>query len=268
LRRTLSLPPGKLESLRSLLRSWKNVHKAKKVSIQSLIGKLNWASRVIIDGRTFLQNIINLLQKANESHHHIRISKAARADISWWAGALDVFHGFSPFVCDIPLPSFSFASDACLSGGGAHFKHDWVYFKWAVDFPEYANAHINVLELITVLESAKRWGYLWEGLHIRVVSDNSATVAAINKGTSRSTGLMLLVHELFWLSVRHSFKLSASFIPGIDNVLADRISRLDNLQEACEARLLLASFTPSVVFCALHMSPMAFLSLQDTWSRG
>ena len=78
--------------------------------------------------------------------------------------------------------------------------------------------------------------------------------------------MLALVHELFWLSVRHSFKLSASFIPGVENVLADRISRLDYFQEACEARLLLAGFSPSVVFCAKYMSPMTFLSLQDTWS--
>jgi hypothetical protein len=208
------------------------------------------------------------LQKATESHHHIRISKAARADIFWWAGALDVFHGFSPFVCDIPVPSYSFASDACLSGGGAHFKQDWVYFKWSVDFPEFTEAHINVLKLKTVLESVKRWGHLWEGLHIWVVSDTSATVAAVNKGTSRSPDLLNLVHELFWLSVCHSFKLSASFIPGVENVFADRISRLDYFQEACEARLLLAGFSPSVIFCAKHMSPMTFLSLQDTWNRG
>jgi hypothetical protein len=120
----------------------------------------------------------------------------------------------------------------------------------------------------TVLENAKRWGHLWEGLHIRVVSDNSATVAAVNKGTSRSSDLLSIVHELFWLSVRYSFKLSASFIPGVENVLADRISRLDYFQEACEARLLLAGFTPSVIFCAKHMSPLAFSSLQDTWNRG
>jgi hypothetical protein len=49
-RRTLSLPKNKLLSLRSLLLSWKNRHKATKVSIQSLVGKLNWAARVVFGG--------------------------------------------------------------------------------------------------------------------------------------------------------------------------------------------------------------------------
>jgi hypothetical protein len=45
-------------------------------------------------------------------------------------------------------PSFEFSSDACLSGGGAHFLDDWFYVNWRVDGPLYAQAHINVLRAI------------------------------------------------------------------------------------------------------------------------
>jgi hypothetical protein len=149
-----------------------------------------------------------------------------------------------------------------------HYIVSPTYHHFIKDFPKFTDSHINVLELKTVLESARRWGHLWGGLHIRVLSDNSATVAAINKGTSRSSDLMPLVQDLFWLSVSGNFKLSANFIPGVDNILADRISRMDSYSEACEARIMLANFTPAVVYCASHMSPTAFLSLQDAWRRG
>ena len=99
-------------------------------------------------------------------------------------------------------------------------------------------------------------------------SDNSTTVAALNKGTSRSEDLLAIVQEIFWLSVRYCFKLSALFIPGKDNILADRISRLEFLPEAHEARWLLSNFTHTSVFCKDHMTPIAFIYLQDCWRRG
>ena len=129
------------------------------------------------------------------------------------------------------------------------------------------SAHINVLELKTVLEAAKRWGSQWSGLHVRVHSDNSATVASLNKGTSRSGGLLALVQEIFWLSVRYGFKLSAAHIPGVSNVLADRISRLHSLHEAFDARLLLAGFSSAVILCKSHMTAESFIFLQDQWRR-
>ena len=91
--RTLSLPADKLEKTKTLVRSWVGKHKTTKKALQSLVGKLNWAARVVLGGRTFLRNLINLLSMVKESHHYLRISKAARQDIVWWSNALVVFHG-------------------------------------------------------------------------------------------------------------------------------------------------------------------------------
>jgi hypothetical protein len=66
--------------------------------------------------------------------------------------------------------------------------------------PELASSHINVLELKTVEIAAELWGHQWEGRHIRVYSDNTATVACVNKGSSRSLDLLEIIHKLFWLS--------------------------------------------------------------------
>ena len=77
-----------------------------------------------------------------------------------------------------------------------------------------------------VYQSALRWGHLWSGAHILVRSNNAATVASINKGTSRSGEMLKIVEKLFWISVKFNFLLTAKFIPGVENVLADRISWL------------------------------------------
>jgi hypothetical protein len=150
LKRTLSLPPKKLNEIRELVECWSKKEKATKREFQKCVGKLNWAARVVRGGRSFMRNIIDLISKAKYPHHHIRLSSAAKNDISWWKTDLRVFHGVASFSCDQVLPSHEFATDACLSGGGGHFGQSWFYVSWFKDYPELVSAHINVLELKTV----------------------------------------------------------------------------------------------------------------------
>jgi hypothetical protein len=81
-----------------------------------------------------MRNLINLIGKLKQSHHRIRLTKAAKSDISWWVVGLDCFHRTTGFLCDSPLPSYEFATDSCLVGGGGHFGDKWFYVNWANDF--------------------------------------------------------------------------------------------------------------------------------------
>jgi hypothetical protein len=145
--RTLALPKDKLCALKSLLVKWSFKKKATKRDLQSIIGKLSWAARVVRGGRTFIRSMINLLPLVKEPTHYIRLSAMARSDLSWWLVAMDRFHGDTPFTVDKPLPNYEFATDACLSGGAAHFGRDWMYVSWSEDIPSVASSSINVLEL-------------------------------------------------------------------------------------------------------------------------
>ena len=221
---------------------------------------------MVVGGRTFMRNILNLMTNLKEQHHYTRISAAAKADIAWWQRGLKLFHGIAPFTCDIPVPNFHFSTDACLLGGGAIFLKDWCYMNWEIDYPELVGVHINELELKTVLVAAERWGPLWKGKHVRVFSDNTATVSALNKGTSRGKGLLEICQRLFWCSVEHGFRLTAVHLPGKLNVASDKISRLHELSIAIEAKSLL--FNDCVVVeCVKHMSHETFLHLQECWMK-
>jgi hypothetical protein len=129
-----------------------------------------------------------------------------------------------------------------------------------------SGVHINVLELEMVYQAAVRWGKFWSGSHILVRSDNSATIAAINKGSSKSVELLSIVERLFWLGVKYNFRLSAKFIPGLENVLADRISRLSDLNCAFDANVLLSNGFLNQIECKSHMTYLGYLALQDQWT--
>jgi hypothetical protein len=264
--RTLSLPEEKLQGVKQTLQHWSTKQKAKKLDIQRLVGGLNWCTRVIAGGRSFLRNIIDLIGRAKGPYHYVRLGVAAKSDITWWIKGLRLFNGYTPFPADVPEPSGCFATDACLIGGAGHFEQDWFVTDWAIDHPELDNTNINTLELKCVLLAVQRWSHKWYGKHLVVRSDNASTVAAVNNATSRSQNLLPIVQELFWWSVSNNFKLTASFIPGKLNILADRLSRLHEKQAALEAQAMLNNFSDNIVQCKQHMSHNTFLCLQDCWS--
>ena len=93
-------------------------------------------------------------------------------------------------------------------------------------FMVLADLHINFKETLAIVYAAIRWGQLWTNHHDIVHSDNLAAVAILNKGTTRNTKVMSHLLLLFWLSAQHNFPITARYIKGVDNNIADQISRL------------------------------------------
>jgi hypothetical protein len=133
-----------------LITGWEGRKKVTKLEVQKLIGKLNWAACVIRGGRPFMRRIIDLNCNIRESHHYVRLTLPAKADLAWWGVCLSIFNGTCGFACDAPLPSYCFASDVCYTGGGAFCAQDWFYANWESDFPWVKSRHINEQELFTV----------------------------------------------------------------------------------------------------------------------
>ena len=117
-RHTLSLPAEKLADLRSLVKSWLSKKRCSKKDLQKLLGKLNWACRVVRGGRTFMRRLIDLLKPLRKSQHRVWLNSETREDLKWWDAGLEIFHGDTRFIQDIPLPSTEFVTDACRVGGG------------------------------------------------------------------------------------------------------------------------------------------------------
>ena len=97
IRGTLSLPQNKLQELRDELSTWQHKSKATKHELQKLIGRLNWGAKVIKGGRTFLRRLIDIMCKLKRKHHHIRLTRSAKADIHWWANFISQFNGTAFF---------------------------------------------------------------------------------------------------------------------------------------------------------------------------
>ena len=86
--------------------------------------------------------------------------------------------------------------------------------------------HINHKETLAIVLTAKRWAPCWANHRAIIYNDDQAALQIINKGTTVNEVKMDELRTLFWLSALYNFHLSAVYIEGSRNLIADAVSRL------------------------------------------
>ncbi|KAL9976443.1 hypothetical protein ACROYT_G013744 [Oculina patagonica] len=181
-----SLPPDKLSELLAELQAWSSCKKCIKRELLSLIGKLNFACRIIPAGRIFLRRLIDLSTTARLPHHHISLNVEARRDVAWWLKFLPLWNGRAI----IPDPFWSRSPDLELftdaSGGlgfGIYFQGHWLNGSWP---PNLADRSIQWKELYPIALACLLWGPLWRGKKLLFHCDNQSVVDIWAKGSSHA----------------------------------------------------------------------------------
>ena len=114
-------------------------------------------------------------------------------------------------------------TDASLSGWGATLDGWTASGRWE---PSMKKAHINYLELMAVFLALKHFRSRIGGCHVLVRSDNTTTVAYINKqGGLKSPVLDALAQRLVLWCDKHLSSIKACHVPGSMNGGADLLSR-------------------------------------------
>ena len=70
------------------------------------------------------------------------------------------------------------------------------------------------------------WGYKMRNKRITFYTDNAALVDIINKATSRDVIVMIFVRRLVLACLKYNILFRARHVPGVKNVLADSLFRL------------------------------------------
>lgn len=223
----LRLPQEKLLRLHQLIEEWlakKPRASVRKRDLASLAGHLQHACIIIRPGRTFLRRIFDLLATVAHPDHYIRLSAGFRSDLMWWKLFLGEWNGISLMrAIGKQFADVSVFSDASGNWGcGAYSGSQWFQLPWTGKVVEQ---QIAVKELIPVVVAAVVWGKQWKGLDVKCHSDNQAVVAVMQTRTSRDPNIMHLLRCLSFMEARFEFYLSAEYIPGSQNDLADDLSR-------------------------------------------
>ena len=223
----LRLPQEKLSELRTLLTQWQAKKFCLKKDLQSLVGKLQHACKVVRPGRTFLRRMFELLKGTSRRQCFIRLNTAFRSDLSWWCMFLESWNGISMLEdATNRSPDCHLYSDASGSlGCGAWSGSSWFQYLWP---NEFSTRSIAVKELLPIVMACIVWGKAWRQKKVLAHCDNQAVVEVVNSGYSKDAELMQLLRSLFFITAYLEIALEAVHIPGHHNTGADAISR-DNL---------------------------------------
>ena len=226
-----------------------------------MAGKLNWASRVIRGGRTYLRRVLNLQNSIKIPYQKAKLNGEFQEDIKWWLDFISIFNG-------VPMSKYGSVGqvhvDACNIAAGIAYNGDWAYVNWKLDWPEVAEFHINHKEVLSVVIAARKWGHLWSNASVTVLTDSECAKHIIRKGTTSNPIIMKYLRELFWISALYNFSIIPVHIRGHDKVLPDTISRLHEPGKTFQLHALLWEyFKVKFSFFNLysHMSLQSFLFL-------
>ena len=131
-RMCLRLPSKKLDNLRTMVADWLPKKSCLIRDLQSLVGKLQHASKVVRPGRTFLHRMFELLKGRPRGQQFVRLSAAFRSDLMWWHMFLESWNGVGLLQGQLSsLPDFNLFTDASGSfGTGAWFNVFWFQLPW------------------------------------------------------------------------------------------------------------------------------------------
>jgi len=223
----LRLPADKLTRLAGLLEAWHGRKAGIRRDLESLVGMLQHASKVVRPGRIFLRRIYDLLAATNhfKPHFTVRLNRECRADIDWWHRFIRSWNGTSLLRQARALtPDVHLWSDASGHWGcGAHWQGLWFNLPWG-SLPIAAEP-IAGKELFPILVTSMLWGNLWKGCTVCCHCDNIAVVEVVNRQSAKNPLMSHLMRCLFFASAQFDFDMVARHIPGSENDAADALSR-------------------------------------------
>ena len=134
---TMSLDAERLKAIEAQLAGWKQRATASRAELQSLVGVLLFAAKVVRSGRSFLRRMIDQLKRIPSwagSATQYPISDAFKLDVLWWSTFMRSWNGKAlmppaPWCSTDPACTEVF-TDACTTGWGASWGSRWIAEQW------------------------------------------------------------------------------------------------------------------------------------------
>ena len=226
----LSVPEEKVVEIINLCKHVSDTSRVRLPCLESLQGKLISVEKAVPYGRihyrNFQKEVVRNVRRGR-NNRHVRLSKAAKNDLVWWSKRS---HVESPVDCRRCKPDVILMTDASLTGWGIvsidrTWKADWLRHE--------RSRHINELELLTTLKALRQMTTIKEGDHVQFLIDNRTACCYINRqGGTKSVRLNTIARRVWLLAEQMQLTLSAAYIKGENNVIADMLSRSKQIVKA------------------------------------
>jgi hypothetical protein len=150
------------------------------------------------------------------------LATSAQEELNWWTHNMIKWsrQDIIPRTADVKLTT---STDASKTGWGIHSTD----FSTAGHFDSWeAQQSSNYRELKTTLFAIQLRKKEWAQKTVVIQTDNTTTMSYINKmGGTRSPLLLSLSKQIWEIALTNRIRLQAEYLPGIQNLEADKRSR-------------------------------------------
>lgn len=221
---SFGLPPRKCEKIRQSANYLLQTPYPSARTVAAFIGQITAARLALRKSNLKIRQLqyclIQQLRQNQNWEQVLYLSESAKQELHWWK--LQGEFPSSPIHLDDP--TLEIASDSSLEGWGAVCQSQRTGGHWSEeDLRQYK--HINQLELLAAFLAIRCF---WKApcRSVKIFTDNKSAVTYINKmGGTRSPALNSIALQLWEWCVTNDVWVTAEYLPGKDNVLADWESR-------------------------------------------
>lgn len=197
---------------------------------QQLAGWINWSFNVFPLLKPALSNVYAKIGGKSQTHAKIFVSKAVVRDLTWFQSHVQQSDGiylFEDVDWDMQKADITAYSDACMSSLGFYLERSKEGFQCSVPLnpPKDSIFYFEALAVVSVIDAVTRLPTV--PTRLLIFSDNTNTVDIFH-----SLRCLPPYNELLKFSVSLLIKFNISLrvvhVPGVDNVIADCLSRFEN----------------------------------------
>lgn len=225
---TLSLPQQKLQAFRKVVhRTIRRAQNDREISawqLQSLLGTLQATSECILQHRLHMNSIFECLNRAMRSPRvSVKLTEAAVQDLIWWRDNLHRWNGKAIVPPEVDREIEVDASNLGIAAVHHGERGDITAHQFVSEL-----LHINYKELMAAEYGLRTFASRedWRNCTIRIKTDNLVAFAYINRMGGRIPRLCRLTERLHEFALERGIRVIAEWLPGKENVAADRLSRI------------------------------------------
>ena len=228
----LALPTNKLvKTLRIITKVIKRAERGREVTtweLQSLLGTLQSLNECVLPTRLHLNACFELLRETEKTPSgRALVTDKMKEDMVWWKENLKEWNGKSIVP---PTPDHIIEVDASDKGLGGVLVGERGQTITHSFFRNGRESHINERELAAAEFSLKAFASQrnWRGCNVRIRTDSLVAMSYLNRMGGRRPRLCRITERIHNFALERKIILSAEWIAGKENVIADRVSRIEN----------------------------------------
>lgn len=160
-----SLPQDKLLRIRGIIHNLVRSPVCSKRELHSLLGMLNFAMRIIPQGRSFVSKRLALLLLFQDTDLVVQLQADSRADLLMWDKFLCEWNRISLFIRSPMTASPRVFSDAAASVGfSAICRSQWLAGPWPLEVSDILGFSWTsaLFEIYPIVAAACTWGPPWQ----------------------------------------------------------------------------------------------------------